>query len=69
MRKMERQVLKQSSQGLNEVFLFIKIKIVWAEILINGRNGSRLPSSLVCVPVYTFNLWLVSGHLNNRPIP
>ena len=49
-----REILKQSPQGLNEIFLFIKIKIVWDEILSNGGTRSQLFISLVCVQMYTF---------------
>ena len=46
--------MKQSPQGLNEIFLFIKIKTVWDEILSNGGTWSQLLISLVRVQVYTF---------------
>ena len=46
--------MKQSPHGLNEIFLFIKIKTVWDEILSNGGTWSQLLISLVRVQVYTF---------------
>ena len=45
--------MKQSPQGLNEIFLFIKIKMVWDESLSNGGTRSQLFISLVCVQMYT----------------
>lgn len=58
---MEKQDLKQSSKGSNEVFFpFIKIRIVWGEVLSNGGNRSWLPTNLAYITAYSVVLQLVA---------